>query len=853
MAFVKRTTRPSSSDKWWKKPFNPCISVESSTSVLPNCFTGDTKIVTCDGSQRLDSLVNETLDILTYDGTFRRATIRNFGKQPIYEVVLESGNRYRCTANHRWLVWSANGDEKHFVETARLELGMLLKYVFTNNMYVAVEDVRPLGIIEDTYCPQEPITHTCVLGGGEITGQCVGYAWGRFAEIMNGTPQGLPTCNAGDWYAAVGNAYPKGSTPKLGAVLVLKKPGGAGHVAVVEEIYSDGSILLSNSAYGRYDKYYFYTCKQTPPNYYSSPYQFVGFIYNPAVSGDAVASIDLNSSEHPARKFVAELESHVGYQGHTWVQQNTSIGGGAWCAATMCAGAKAVGIADIVMPSAQYAAATFGRMTAEQYGGTFYPGPKQGSTFDPQIGDLICFEGSRGGTYERGTKYSASHIGAVRGVEGSSILTVEGNVRSQIVLASYPKTSTYISYFVRPDWSKVGGDGSPLTTVIGGGELYTTRSTKADASLREIGYFDNGQKTLVKSGCRLSVLNYTSNLADLVRLAGGIQQEVSASGSADNIDGLPAVQREIVQFLVSKGLNTAAAVGILGNIEAESNFNTAAVGDYGTSFGICQWHLDRGSKMKSMAGSNWSTNLTGQLNYLWHELSTSYKSSVLDPLKQVPNTLEGAKQAADIFVRKFEVPANVDTQSKIRQANAEKWWSKVVVNPGGGGTSAASGKIVTQSGKQITTGESIAVPSSVAQTGIIANYTSYTGFYGRWSKGTNQRKLSEIWGSQGKPNMNYVASISGYYLIALSPKFGKCGDMVTVHLEDNSYFNAIIGDEKGRDAQSPWGHVLSGSAVDIVEWEAAGSSQSSLRDGLRQAGFLGKKVSRIVNYGTYFQ
>lgn len=61
--------------------------------------------------------------------------------------------------------------------------------------------------------------------------------------------------------------------------------------------------------------------------------------------------------------------------------------------------------------------------------------------------------------------------------------------------------------------------------------------------------------------------------------------------------------------------------------------------------------------MIAYVGNDWRTDLTGQLNYLWRELNSSYKNSVLNPIKKVPNNVTGAKSAADIFVRKFEVPA----------------------------------------------------------------------------------------------------------------------------------------------------------------------------------------------------
>ena len=38
------------------------------------------------------------------------------------------------------------------------------------------------------------------------------------------------------------------------------------------------------------------------------------------------------------------------------------------------------------------------------------------------------------------------------------------------------------------------------------------------------------------------------------------------------------------------GLNNAACCGIMGNVEAESNFLPTAVGDGGDAYGICQWN-----------------------------------------------------------------------------------------------------------------------------------------------------------------------------------------------------------------------------------------------------------------------
>ena len=49
----------------------------------------------------------------------------------------------------------------------------------------------------------------------------------------------------------------------------------------------------------------------------------------------------------------------------------------------------------------------------------------------------------------------------------------------------------------------------------------------------------------------------------------------------------------IYNLLAAKGFNDAAICGILANIEHESGFSTTALGDGGTSYGLCQWHNSR--------------------------------------------------------------------------------------------------------------------------------------------------------------------------------------------------------------------------------------------------------------------
>ena len=114
---------------------------------------------------------------------------------------------------------------------------------------------------------------------------CTCYAWGRFWEISDPHRTGvnkptLPTGDAGTW---IDNApdYHTGQTPLLGAVICWDKPGGAGHVAIVEEILSNGDIVTSNSAW---NSTFFYTKTIYKADGYNfGSYVFQGFIYNPFV------------------------------------------------------------------------------------------------------------------------------------------------------------------------------------------------------------------------------------------------------------------------------------------------------------------------------------------------------------------------------------------------------------------------------------------------------------------------------------------------------------------------------------------------------------------------------------------
>lgn len=147
------------------------------------------------------------------------------------------------------------------------------------------------------------------------------------------------------------------------------------------------------------------------------------------------------------------------------------------------------------------------------------------------------------------------------------------------------------------------------------------------------------------------------------------------------------------------GLNVAGAVGIITNVAKEGAFKTGALGDGGTSYGICQWHAGRYTNLQNWCKANGKdyTTLDGQLWYMKYELEGSY-SAVLSYIRSVPNTAQGAYDAAYRWCLKFEIPADTANTSDKRGAIArDTYWPKY------SGTSTATSSATATTGETVHT------------------------------------------------------------------------------------------------------------------------------------------------------
>lgn len=141
------------------------------------------------------------------------------------------------------------------------------------------------------------------------------------------------------------------------------------------------------------------------------------------------------------------------------------------------------------------------------------------------------------------------------------------------------------------------------------------------------------------------------------------------------------------------GLNTAAASGIMANLDRESSFNPTISGDSGSSFGICQWHADRKTQLIEYCNSNGLDyhTLSGQLSFMNYELRNKFPD-LLNTLKSTTNTGNGAYNAGYQFCYDFEKPAALTSQSQQRGSLASGTYF-----PKYSGTSSASTATTTRS------------------------------------------------------------------------------------------------------------------------------------------------------------
>ena len=258
------------------------------------------------------------------------------------------------------------------------------------------------------------------------------------------------------------------------------------------------------------------------------------------------------------------------------------------------------------------------------------------------------------------------------------------------------------------------------------------------------------------------------------------------------------------------GLNTAAACGVMANINAESamspinlqnTYNSSfglsdeeytrrvdnGKGAYKTSggtsknfktdaggYGLCQWTASsrKTNLLNSALNSNVSVgDMNMQLNLLNSELQNSYKT-VYTTLKNVPNNAAGAFTAAQIFCLSYEIPANtVNTAASRGNACLNNYWktySGTSNNVGGSCLSLCGYTYPTaiKNGKGIdVSGYAVSNYNVTSISGTITNSSGKSVYSKTLSAGSTAAKLSSL-----DDYMKFSKLSNGTYTYTVSAK-----------------------------------------------------------------------------------
>lgn len=180
--------------------------------------------------------------------------------------------------------------------------------------------------------------NTCIKGSpnkadANVLANCVGYASGRFNEIINkargtsGCTYKYLNCNAENFVERAVNAGLRtGSTPRRGAIMCWQKGSlassdGAGHVAIVEQVYDNNHVYTSESGYGGS---YFWNSHRYNSNGrwgIGSGYSFRCFIYLP---DDVQRAIDTIPTPTPGPSSKFNIGDEVVLNGPIYTSSNAS-------------------------------------------------------------------------------------------------------------------------------------------------------------------------------------------------------------------------------------------------------------------------------------------------------------------------------------------------------------------------------------------------------------------------------------------------------------------------------------------------------------------------------------------------
>lgn len=118
------------------------VIANSGTNIknLANCVSGNTKIQTESGLELAKNLAGKTTMVLSQGGVFRSAIWSNYGKQILYEITIENGDKLYATKEHEWIVSKSKGGYERVTTDRlvgrRIPLQHLDNFIYNETEYI---------------------------------------------------------------------------------------------------------------------------------------------------------------------------------------------------------------------------------------------------------------------------------------------------------------------------------------------------------------------------------------------------------------------------------------------------------------------------------------------------------------------------------------------------------------------------------------------------------------------------------------------------------------------------------------------------------------------------------------------
>lgn len=184
--------------------------------------------------------------------------------------------------------------------------------------------------------------NTCIKGNpckgdADVLANCVGYASGRFNEIINeargttGCTYKTLNCNAENFVErALAAGLQIGNEPRKGAIMCWQKGSlsskdGAGHVSIVEKVNNSDSVYDSESGYNNSNIFWNATRNRNSGNGWGigGTYKFRCFIYLPEDVQKIIDADEPTPTPTPSDKF--NIGDEVILNGPIYVSSDSTI------------------------------------------------------------------------------------------------------------------------------------------------------------------------------------------------------------------------------------------------------------------------------------------------------------------------------------------------------------------------------------------------------------------------------------------------------------------------------------------------------------------------------------------------